>query len=455
MLGTKANKRFNTNKKESKKSSNAKQDKSNGTKTRDSTISTNEYVFEGKFDRTSMEGTGKLTLKDGTIMEGKFKDFKLFGQGMKTLANGTVLKGNFVSSRLYGKGIKETDSGDIYEGVFENDCLNGRGTLTKKNGEKQSGTFKDDLLHGKGMITDERKTESFYFANDVVSWTRTVKSGEFKAGVLNGNGSICEFDFLKSRKTFDCKKEQNRVENELKDKFFMISKIEGVFVDGELNGEGLEETFFELKKGNFVGGVLNGKGVLYKYEDQGKCWNMMYKHKEPSELFSRTYESNVWHSSQPIQSIKEGDFVDGQLEGYGKIVDDAIFLEGQFTKGELDGEGVFINDKMKMEGVFEKGVLKKGKIEILRPMIDKKHTIPLDSKENYIKLNFTFNKIGVRIGTVYKGVFEDVKLLKGKGIVQVPNEGEFEGEFNEGLAMSTCRTIKLYNGTKSPVVSAN
>jgi len=153
---------------------------------------------------TPKKNTKKTFYKNQiTTFEGKFKNNKLNGEGKITYSNGTIVKGYLVDNILNGKGIIEVPStGKKYQGEFRNGKLNGEGSLRNIDGTTSIGTFKDNELHGKGaiLLPNGGKYEGV-FIEDILSGAGKVthscgriEEGNFENGILHGLGMIISAD---------------------------------------------------------------------------------------------------------------------------------------------------------------------------------------------------------------------------------------------------------------------
>ena len=124
--------------------------------------------------------------------------------------------------------------------------------------------------------------------------------------------------------------------------------------------------------------------------------------------------------------IKEGTFIDGHLNGNGKMtLNNGFFLEGNFLDDELDGYGKTINLNGEMyEGEFKNNIREgKGKLIL--------------SNEDRLEGNFKKGKLEghgkfiSKNGESYDGEFID-GIPNGRGLKKYKDGSEFEGYFEKG-----------------------
>ena len=124
--------------------------------------------------------------------------------------------------------------------------------------------------------------------------------------------------------------------------------------------------------------------------------------------------------------IKEGTFVDGHLNGKGKMtLNNGFFIEGDFINDELNGYGKTININGEMyEGGFKEG-LREGKGKLIL------------SNEDRFEGNFVKGKLEgygtyfSKSGETYKGEFVE-GIPNGKGHKKYKDGSEYEGDFKNG-----------------------
>ena len=65
-------------------------------------ITLKDVIYEGEFIDSKLNGQGKATLKDGTVIEGEFTDAKPNGQAKITTKDGTVIEGKWKKGKFKG-----------------------------------------------------------------------------------------------------------------------------------------------------------------------------------------------------------------------------------------------------------------------------------------------------------------------------------------------------------------
>ena len=147
----------------------------------------------------------------------------------------------------------------------------------------------NNMRHGFGtlLLSDGTKYEGFWIENEFSLYGRhidsdlTVYEGQFKNGILNGDGTEST----------------------------LTTTYTGSFSNGIKQGYGIFKTQSDTYEGNFEQGLKHGKGKIF---------------------FTNT------------QNYYEGEFISNKIEGYGKFKwasEDQY--EGTFKNGILHGEGVY------------------------------------------------------------------------------------------------------------------
>ena len=216
---------------------------------------------------------------DGTI-EGETKNGKLEGQGKITYPDGTIVEGEFKDDLLNGNGrifVSRENGGDVIEGEFKNNKLNGQGKWNSKTGRIIEGEFKDNLLNGKGKIT--------YPDGSVIE-------GDWKNGYLNGK---CKINYVSGRiYEGDCKHNMKKgvgeknglgkmrypdgsvyegsYKNDKRNGYGKFTDpadgtvYEGEWEDGQRHGQGKQSNAKgEIYEGSFKNGYRHGQGTM-KYK---------------------------------------------------------------------------------------------------------------------------------------------------------------------------------------------
>ena len=218
----------------------------------------------------------------------------------------------------------------IYKGSWNinNYKKEGFGILIDEEGNKYIGYFQDDLMNGKGRLFNK---EGDYFEGN-------FEKGDFKEGKL----------ILKSG-----------------------YKLEGVFINGKINGKGKESlnNIFNYE-GNFMNGKRNGEGI-YKWED-GSIYNGNFINGEING------KGNFkWNDGRNYI----GDFKNGIIEGKGEFIwpngkkyigeykfnkkngvgkyfwNDNIYYDGDWVNNQQHGNGIFYENNNKVKGIFRYGKL--------------------------------------------------------------------------------------------------
>ena len=267
------------------------------------TLSGGKFIYED--DYYLLVGNGKIKHSDGSISEGEFNEYgDLNGTGTITLKDGTKHKGTFVDGTLKisgniqnGVGKYISSGGDIYEGTFKNGILNGQGKMTHYWGIYE-GTFVDGGLNT-GKIT--------YPDGDIYE-------GTFVDYQLNGTGKIT---------------------------YANGSISEGTFKDNKLiSGTGVIDNDEGYYEGEIENDKPQGKGKLHNIssESAGKIYVSPFRPNFHDDTF--TYEG-LFDNGKPEGEGKitfengdvyEGDFYGGKIDGIGKMT----FANGSVYEGEFE-----------------------------------------------------------------------------------------------------------------------
>jgi hypothetical protein len=310
------------------------------------------------------------------------------------------------------------------KGTFKNGLLEGAGTRSRDR-EIETGTYRKGKLEGKGSI---------------VTGSTTIE-GDFKEGVLCGEGVI-------------------RYRNKISKK--------GFFKKGKLHGQGMEINLHHQKRkleGEFFEGVLHGQGKI-TFTSTGTSYSGDFIHGVLTENMAGNQKRKIYQSgeieegqfdgggklsgsgkriSKKGDMISEGVFLDGQLNGSGKVTyGNNICHQGSYKNGLLEGQGTIrFPNGMSFQGNFIKGIL----IEKMLIGLERRVYTDADSpsieigefkkyprKEDWLikgkRIHFSSN------GDAWeeRGEFESVtRRLHGTGIVLLNGQTFQKGYFNKGI----------------------
>ena len=235
---------------------------------------------------------------DELIYEGGYLKGKRNGTGKEYYFNDVIFEGEYKNGKKNGTGKEYYISGFI---KFEGEYLNGK----KWNGKEYNQYTNEfcEIINGNGYIKEYSKKGKLIF------------EGEYSNGEKNGKGKEYYNDG--------------------------IVQFDGEYSKGKRNGKGkefnrygklvFEGEFFHDKK-------WNGKG----YDND----NNIYRINNGKGFIKETYFG---------KSIFEGEYIDGERNGKGKIYDNKILIfEGEFLKGKKNGKGKEFNKNgnLKFEGEY-------------------------------------------------------------------------------------------------------
>ena len=245
---------------------------------------------------------------DELIYEGGYLKGTRNGIGKEYYFNDVIFEGEYKNGKKNGKGKEYYYSGEI---KFEGEYLNGKKWKGKEYNQ-YTNEF-SEIINGNGFMKEYSKKGKLIFEGEYINGEKNGKGkeyyndgiihfdGEYSKGKRNGNG-----------------KEFNR---------YGKLVFEGEFLyDKKWNGNGFDN------EGNIIYRIKNGKGFV-----------------------KETYFG---------KQIFEGDYIDGERNGKGKIYDNMILIfEGEFLKGKKNGKGKEFNKNrnIKYEGEYLYDYKLKGK----------------------------------------------------------------------------------------------
>lgn len=203
-------------------------------------FTTPKCSYEGFWELDALDGIGKLSSENGSVVEGVWSKGTL--RSGKLTFSGGVYSGFMNNYGFNGLGTFVSKNGEIKKGNWLIGKLEGQGEHSYPDGTKLIGTFKNDLLEGDCTIINSQFTyigavsKSKPMGSGVMKFTdgRTY-TGEFQNGAIDGKG-IFESP---------------------------TGKLIGEFVQGKLSGHG-EKHHKDLYKyiGEFYDSTMHGQGEL-------------------------------------------------------------------------------------------------------------------------------------------------------------------------------------------------
>lgn len=110
--------------------------------------SNHRNIFEGYFIHGSMNGRGKWTFSDGSILSGRWRADGLNGYGVYSYPDGYSIAGMYTEDELNGMVEEQSHGNLIFKGEYRNNRRNGYGILTPTDGGEYSGNWKDGVFDG-------------------------------------------------------------------------------------------------------------------------------------------------------------------------------------------------------------------------------------------------------------------------------------------------------------------
>lgn len=306
------------------------------------------YV-KGMFNENDqLHGEGeRYHSRTGILMKGTF-DHDILTEGEWKDKNGTTKNGKFAKGKLLEGQIK--GKGFYYDGIFDNNEHLLKGEMLATNGIKYHGRYENNQLSGEGWkeFPDKTRLTGSFENNNLVLGTITMPNGRIlkgeckKAKINRGNGIIEEGIFIKSRQNLEG----------------LVTKTESKkkILEKEERIKGNEEMLDEL----FGRDVTEIEGSTYNREVLGKEKEKIEDEisTQPQESYDDSEYTLVRGKRRVGNTVFEGNFVDGKLEGDGKMTlkDDSVltghFSADVFTKGTLTYkgqtyEGALVDEQLK------------------------------------------------------------------------------------------------------------
>ncbi|MEM9621224.1 MAG: C13 family peptidase [Pseudomonadota bacterium] len=232
------------------------------------------------------DGTGTVSLPDGSVYEGELAAGRFSGSGILTYPNGDVFAGRFKDGLYHGLGTYRTSNGVVYHGHFDVQGLAGEGTIQYANGDVYEGEWDGWDLHGHGRFTADGTLYEGEFA-------RGEPVGEFIIRYANGD----QYKGGYHHWMFEGAGEYTRENG---------ATYRGTFSDGELTGEA---TVIDAQGNHYVGAVS-----YWRFDGEGTL---------------RYANGNVY----------VGEFSAGEFHGNGVLERDGTRYTGEFAYGEFSGQG--------------------------------------------------------------------------------------------------------------------
>lgn len=315
------------------------------------TLKLGPITYTGEFKQGQIL-TGELTFREMTF-KGEFND-NTPSRGAAKYA-GTTITGVFdKDGNILGPVVAEFSDGSRYEGGYDKARgKHGKGRHTKAD-EVYEGEFQNDARHGTGKWVSSS------------GWTYT---GQYAFGYRDGRGV---------------------------EVFQDGSRYEGEYKRGDRSGQGkFTEANGAVREGEWQGDTLHGKCKIQeaagdKYE--GAC--VMGKPSGHGRL-ERVADESAY----------EGEFLDGEFHGQGRVQAPGYAYEGAFALGMKSGRG---------KEVFDTGEQYEG--EFVRNERSGQGLLRISDRSGVLTYDGTFKK----------GVFA------GQGTLTVGEES-FKGEFKQGV----------------------
>lgn len=319
-----------------------------------------------------------------------------------------------------------------YSGQTSDGRPEGKGTLTDKKGVRYEGDFHNGLRHGllTVFVPGEAPVDQVWIEDKYVKGLSADPGTETEAGEYLGH----RYGFGKS------------VEHLTK------TTIQGFFIDGKLQGNGLMDSpVFTMEgcfeKGDFREGTIVRNGLQWKKNMfTGKVLGDYRVGTNVCEMADGSYYEE-----------QAGSFLDGFMDGAGRQVvmskGDTTVREGLFVIGEMYGDGVIkAASKPDQSGIRETSVYKGGLLNTSAYGMGKAELTLYELPEGL----WRFARYGIVISEVRGGdvlhIVMDGRFVEGvfvEGKVSVPGQLEIEGVFEQGGLKNGTLTRTAEDGTVS------
>lgn len=315
----------------------------------------------------------------------------------------------------------------LYEGQTRDRLPHGKGRLTDRKGVVYEGDFRNGVRHGLITVTKPGKEAVLQFwISD--KYRKDVPLAADQNGVLPKayvlDGQRYGYGTAYNQET--------------------KSRLQGIFIDGQLNGRGKVYETGMTVDGEFVDGIFvhgtitcdtpSGKVSVFRGRMSGDLGNGVFEWTAPGKL---------------EKEVQQGTFVDGLQEGEGTRVimfkDGRISSSGTYAYGRQYGRGVFREKVKDKQGGIERSSVYEG--GFYADSFHGEGTLHMTLKNipggswNYeccnVKLpSFTADSLEI----ILNGFFEDGSFRNGK--VTYSDGSWYEGQFDEnGLTEGTMRRI--------------
>jgi hypothetical protein len=329
-----------------------------------------QYVGEVKSG--VYEGSGRLTMPDGTLIEGMFKEGKPAGVVSVSKPDGSWMRGEYYGGAINGVGQIHKKDAYYYLGEMQDNQPHGDGYLEYPNGVALVGKFK----RGKpaGLILYRSDEEDFYLANIEEGASKPdalikIDSESLKeeAGLNFANSYFdsessepekirldykfypCEYEGA----TFDGKAYgYGKMRCNIAPSANAYLTYEGDFYNNAPHGKGKRESYYEgeitrysegsFVQGAFVYGTLWDHGIIYQGGFSGRD-------EEKSGIGSQQVEDFAKKDPRGGRSWYEGDLYDGLPNGRGIVQDKYRELSFDGFFGQI-GYGIYTGGPVTVKG---------------------------------------------------------------------------------------------------------
>ena len=310
----------------------------------------NHFLFSSTDDSINLTGAGRMsylmkvnTYDSGTIKNTAFCTLKTGTaiERIQSVFRGTSFRKKFLKSKYeklngLSKNGQKIDEPNAYDFILEKTKKaekNFEGNLDYENGWKKYLDENNKLEQKNGNTSDEfsqQKINEFIVSNkNLIS---TKEEGDF----ITKDNEICLFkgQYEKNKEGVNASTYNNLTgKGELYYKNGI--KLEGIFIDGKLNGIGRYiDGKFICYEGIFNKGILRGKATRIQNDDTNK-----------KEYFGeiKNYTKDGKGILKCKNYIYEGDFVNDKKQGKGILTytENGNKYEGEFNNDDINGYGIY------------------------------------------------------------------------------------------------------------------
>lgn len=389
-----------------------------------------QCTYEGRLKNGYPHGEGTLTFPGNKgIFRGLFRNGEANGPGVLKMGR-NVSTGIFEKGYLQGQGILEYANGTVYKGEFLDGFRHGAGVLTTNNGITISGRFMINCLYGYARIASHTGVfEGFFLTNEPKRGTYTYTNGSVAIAEEYQLLQVCHLinhDIPQCRggdallglgKKIAIKDDERFIPTGPGRGVLYPNNIyEGGIVNGKADGKGIQFNHIESTcyEGEFVDGEREGLGRIT----------------DGRNTYEGLLEQNVIGIEDLAAGRQEGDVRGEEFTGIrtvGKVTFKGTWIggkkEGDFTIDH--GNGVIFRALFNNNIIHSAVVKFEGITHLVRSVTHKiYYRVPIREDEAVVVTSD---------GTYYRGQVNVVGKADGFGEARHPHGILYKGDFRDGI----------------------